>query len=247
MKSLVIFNDSTCKEFSYDDILDEFLNTNTVNEHGEKLLRLNTKVAHYSTVGIPPIRIGDNASDNVVLKDALAQIDIYPNYIEVLNDTYVYLNGKKISTGKHFINVGDSLWAGDTNFIFHNNYISCKGENYSSNLNISTHTPEYYEEFPIYKRSPRIIKRQPIDNVEISAPKNKEEPKKGELFRVVIPPLVMLMMTITTGVMMGRGFFVFASAGMMSVSIIFAIVRFFSDTKERKQKEEERISSYDTY
>jgi len=238
------------------------------NKQPENIISLlvDAPERHFSTIGISPIRIGNLPRDHICLRDTAASFAIYPHVaisqttdtqttdvtgiqgtINVLDESDVYLNGGKIDQGSHPIQPGDSIWAGATNIILRDGYISCKGVNYTTTLNISTHTPEKYDEYPIYKRSPRIIKREPTETVEITPPKDKEEPKKGALVRTILPPLAMIGVTISMGIIMGRGLFMLASAGMMSVSLVFAITNFFSEKKTRKVKESERISNYDAY
>ena len=240
MQSLVLFDAARCREYSPDTPLSDL-------PLAQKSIFVDTPPSHFSIIGINPVRVGELPNSHITLKDTTAAFAIHPEIIEVMEDSHIYLNGKKLETGKHTISIGDSLWAGTTHIVVHENYISCTGENYTSRLNLSTHTPEMYDEYPIYKRSPRIIKREPTETVDIAAPKDKQETKKGELARVVLPPLTMMMVTVGAGMMMGRGMFVFASAAMMMVSLVFSITRFIGDTKDRKEKERERIEHYDKY
>ncbi|MCL2527841.1 MAG: type VII secretion protein EssC [Defluviitaleaceae bacterium] len=270
MPSLIIFGNKHCHEFSINALPSQLpLDTNSLkglnpdqpftnqvqptpnqifilNENQQALLHTAAE-QHFSTIGTTPIRIGPSPSTNVSLSDTVADFAILPQSMDVFDSNNLYLNGKKIPTGNHLLQAGDSIWAGSTKIIVHESYISCTGDNYISNLNISTHTPEKYEEFPIYKRSPRIIKREPTETVEITAPKEKGEKKKGELIKTILPPLAMIAVTITVGILMGRGLFMLASAGMMSVSMVFSITTFIGDSKTRKEKEKERLINYDNY
>jgi len=243
MKSLVLFSDTKCLEYSTDTLMADL-------PVARKSVFMDASAQHFSIVGIHPVRVGNLPNSHISLADTRATFAIYPEMLDVIDDSNVYLNGKKVGAGTHDISVGDSIWAGTTNIVVHANYISCTGEHeesYTSRLNISTHTPEAYDEFPIYKRSPRIIKREPTEEIEITAPKDKQEPKKGELARIILPPLAMVMVTVGMGIMLGRGLFVIASAGMMTVTLIFSVTRFISDSKDRKIKEKERIDNYDNY
>ena len=241
MSTLVIYDGIRCREYSPDATLSERPLTYT------KSILVEAEMRYFSIVGVNPIRIGTSPNDHIVLKSTDASFAIHGRMLDVLDDSDLYLNGKKISSGKHEINLGDSIWADATNIVVHEGYISCLGTDYESALNLSTITPQIYEEFPTYKRSPRIIKREPSDTIELASPKDKEEPKKGELIKIIMPPLSMMAVTVGTGMMLGRGLFVIASAAMMTVSLIFSITRFIGDIKERKEKEKERINNYDNY
>ena len=242
MRALVLFDGVRCSEYSSDVEVSELSLGDDV-----RTLLVEAEELSYSTVGVQPVRIGSSVCDHICVNDTKASIAMYKDYLDVLGECEVYLNGKKIGSGTHQLAIGDSLWVGSTNIVLHAEYITCCGDNYVSRLNLSTHTPEIYDEFPIYKRSPRIIKREPIETIEIASPKAKEEPKKGGLVKVILPPLMMIMVTVSMGMMLGRGLFVMASAAMMSVTLVFSITNFFSDRKERKQKEKERIEGYERY
>jgi len=271
MKALVIFDDKQCREFSNDvtpfelspayklstelqpdmPLTDQLSLSPNEGLHdlgsNVKALAIEAEGQHFSTMGVQPVRIGNSPGDHIILENTEASFAINGTTITVLDDSNLYINGKKISQGDHPIGIGDSIWAGTTNIVVHKNYITCTGINYSSRLNISTFTPERYEEFPIYKRSPRIIKREPTETIELTPPKEKEEIKKGELVRVIVPPLSMMLVTVATGMIMGRGLFVIASAAAMLVSVVFSVTSFISDSKTRKEKEQERVSNYDRY
>jgi len=242
MKARVLFDGVNCCEYSPDVDISELLTGDSI-----KTLLVESEDKNYSIIGVQPVRIGSSACDHICVKDTNAAIAMYTDYLEVLGECDVYLNGKRLEAGKHPLVIGDSLWIGSTNIVLHDGYVTCCGDDYTSRLNLSTHTPEIYDEFPIYKRSPRIIKRVPTETIEIASPKAKEEPKKGGLIKVILPPLMMIMVTVSMGMMLGRGLFVMASAAMMSVTLVFSITNFFSDRKERKQKEKERIEGYERY
>jgi len=238
-EKLLLFTETTCQELSV---------TEAEQQNHPTATLITATEQHCSTISITPIRIGHQPNDHINLQNTPTTLTINPTTINITNATNLYLNGKKLTTtGHHPINPGDSIWAGTTNIIIHNNYITCFGANYTSKLNISTFTPQRYEEYPIYKRSPRLIKREPTETIELTAPAKKEEPKKGGLIKIILPPLAMVAVTVSMGILMGRGMFVLMSAAAMTMSLIFAVTNFFGDRKTRKQKEKKRIENYENY
>ena len=235
-QKLVLFTPEYCRELSPSN-----------RDNTPEASLINGYPRHYSTIGITPIRVGHSPGDHVRLLDSRATLYIADGFVNVIEGTDIYLNGKNLPLGQHAINHGDSLWAGTTNIVVHDGYITCFGSEYSSGLNISTTTPEKYEEFPIYKRSPRIIKREPTETIELTAPEKKEEMKKGELVKLILPPLAMVTVTVAMGILMGRGIFVLMSASAMSISLVFSITNFFGDRKKRKAKEKSRLENYENY
>jgi PTS system D-glucosamine-specific IIC component len=56
--------------------------------------------------------------------------------------------------------------------------VTCSGNNYRTSLLEKVQRSDMEEDFPNYKRSPRIIKREPTDRVEVKEPPAKPEKKK---------------------------------------------------------------------
>ncbi|MDR2712009.1 MAG: type VII secretion protein EssC, partial [Clostridiales bacterium] len=203
--------------------------------------------ASFSTRLTGLVRVGGSPRDHIQLHDSAAVFALHEGYLTVMDQSGVYLNGEKISCGEYPLAAGDRIWAGSSRFVRHEGYITCTGTQYHSRLNLCTFFPQVYEDFPVYMRSPRIIKREPAESVELTPPEPREERKKGELFKVIIPPLVMAMVTAGGGILMGRGIFVLISAAAMLLSMVFSATSFISDNKIRKEKEKERDDSYDRY
>jgi len=216
-------------------------------EEGQQALLIDAKPQYSSTHGVMPLRISAAPSAHIRLSDTSAEVTLMSDMLTVLDDTGVYLNGKKIPCGEYTLQPGDSFWAGSVRFIAHSGYIECVGAGYVSRLNTSTITPELYEDFPTYTRSPRIIKREPTETIELTPPPPKEERKKGELVKVIVPPLMMMLVTVGGGMIMGRGLFVLISAAGMLVSVIFSVTTFFGNRKTQRKKEQKRDESYENY
>jgi len=226
-------------------------------------LHVQVEPRYFSTVRVNPIRIGSSVSNHVRIcngsKDDVhgsdddnikatdASLSVSGNTLSVIEGNNIYLNGKKISTGNHPLSYGDSLWVGTTKIIPHNGYIECVGLDFDINLNISPTTPTPYAGFPDYKRSPRIIKRSPTEDAEIKSPQKKDEKKKWEILKVVLPPVMTSMVMVGGSMLMGRGLFVLISAAAMFVSVVFSTTMLISDRKERKKKQAEREDNYDIY
>ena len=271
MNTFVLFAKNQCAEFSVNALLGEIsahykegiskndldtpladqlkLIPNTITPVGNSISALisNTKPVFYSTRRMPLVRIGASARNHIQLTDTYSSMIIGDGILTIIDNTDIYLNGIKAVENEYPLCAGDGIWIGSTHITIHNGYIECSGEHYASQLNISTITPEKHEEFPIYKRSPRIIKRTPTDSVELMPPQSKEERKKGELIKIIIPPLTMMFVTVAVGMLMGRGIFMLVSAAGMTVSLITSITTFIGDRKERRKKDAERVENYSNY
>lgn len=270
MKSLVIFHDDACYEFSASVLPQEIpfpsktlrtmsadnpvaaqisIEPNVFYDMGDGLIALIPDLVpkFFSTTDISPIRVGNMDGDHIKLQDNTASLSIQNGKLHITSGENIYLNGKKVSVGEYDIQTGDFIWVNTMRIIPHEGYIEVQGTGYTSNLNIATQNPEKYEEFPVFKRPPRQIYREPTDNINIIAPQEKEEKKKGALIKLLIPPMISAAMTIGIGILVGRGIMMLMSVGMMVAAIVNAIVRFFSERKERKEKEKEREDDYTDY
>jgi DNA segregation ATPase FtsK/SpoIIIE-like protein len=270
MNTIVLFNEDSCIEISsktlpYETSFGEklkrlsnkqslvsqlSLKANQIKEIGEeiKILHLDSPKRYYSVKGKLPIRLGTSEKDQITIESEITlSIVIYEDKISIIEGEDIYLNGKRLDRGTHKIATGNVLWVKGNYLEFHKDYLAFAGEGYTSKLNISTMTPKPYEEFPIYKRSPRIIRREPQDKIELASPQKKEERKKGELALTILPPLMTSMVMVGGGILIGRGLFILIMAGATVVSVVFSATRFIVGKKERKRKEKARDVAYDKY
>ncbi|MCL1896812.1 MAG: type VII secretion protein EssC, partial [Clostridiales bacterium] len=102
-------------------------------------------------------------------------------------------------------------------------------------------------DFPEYKRPPRIIKNIEAKTVEVKPPKAKEKPKKGQILKTVLPPLIMAALMTSSRVMGGGNLITMFMGAGMAVAAVFSITSFFSDKKDRKEAERKRKKSYGEY
>lgn len=213
--------------------------------NGLSFLYFEDKPVNYSTININILQIGCEGQKHIIVEEAV-DIAIKEMKLEIMEGC-MYQNGKLLKPGIYTLQYGDCLLIGTMKLIWHKNYVTVSGNGYLSNLNLAVTVPEAFEDYPIYKRSPRIIKRQPEDKIEIFAPKPKEKRKKGQLIKTILPPLLMLCVTIAVSLLMKRGLFVLISAAGMMMSVVFSTTTFFSDKKEQREKESIRVQSYNNY
>jgi S-DNA-T family DNA segregation ATPase FtsK/SpoIIIE len=270
MESLVTFTNNACFEFSVNAYPAEIplasdtlkamrkdkpvvsqipIQPNVPYDMGDGIMILITtsEPKYYSTTDLSPIRIGAMDGDHIRLPSDTACLCIQGCTLNVISGANVYHNGKKVSGGEYTIQAGDFIWLDTTRIIFHDGYIECQGTEYASVLNIATQNPVKYEEFPVFKRPPRQIYREPTDNVELSAPREKEEKKKGALMKLLMPPLLSAGMTVAFGILMGRGVMMLMSAGMMVATLVNSVIKYFSERKEKQTNEKEREDDYNSY
>ena len=270
MNRLVIFDDTHCIELSekaapssllgkshgLDGLVMEKSFTGQLNlspnapsvlEQGFTVLLSKATPQYLSTFGLEQVRVGASSNDHIRLMDTIGSFAFCDEALLIFDSTDMYINGRKACCGEYPLVVGDCIWIGTTRLVMRRGHVECTGTRYVSNLNISTNNPERYDEFPIYKRSPRIIKREPAETVDIAEPKAKETQKKGALIKRIIPPLAMLLIMVGGSILMGRGIFVLISGAGMLVTLVFTVTSFFGDRKEQRNKEREQDEQYENY
>ncbi|AVH83501.1 TPA: type VII secretion protein EssC [Streptococcus agalactiae] len=106
---------------------------------------------------------------------------------------------------------------------------------------------QFYEGYPDFHRSPRIIYRSSEDKITVNAPGNKPNKSKDELLKLIVPPLVMIGVSILISIFRPRGIYIIATMSMALVTMIFSITGYFKNRKQYKQDLQERIDSYHDY
>lgn len=104
-----------------------------------------------------------------------------------------------------------------------------------------------YEEFPIYKRSPRIVREVTNTKIEIQAPKEKRKLSTGSLLSMLLPPIIMVCVTIAISVLLKRGLYVLMSVATCTLTIVTSIMRYVNDKKSISEDSEVRKETYVKY
>ena len=141
---------------------------------------------------------------------------------------------------------GDSIFTGNNLISFYKGIVCIYGMHMAKGLCIVEDKVEL-EDFPVFKRPPRIVKRVPEDRIIIIKPEKKEKKEKGGLAKLIIPPLVTIATTVAMGIMMNRGIYVYFMAAASIVTTIFSITTYFQNKKDAKIHEEKRIAEYKAY
>ena len=103
------------------------------------------------------------------------------------------------------------------------------------------------EQFPIYKRSPRVIYEIPEKKIKIKSPESEKSISKTQMLQMILMPLGMLVVTIGMGVLLKRGLYILMGVATTSMTMIFSVIRFIEQKKDCKCKNEKRVEVYDNY
>ncbi len=105
----------------------------------------------------------------------------------------------------------------------------------------------YFEGFPGYRRSPRLIKKVPMETIKIENAPEKKEMSKTSIAQIVITPLIMLCITIAMSIFMKRGIYVIISIASTLVSIVGSVCKYIHDKRETLNQNRKREKLYDDY
>lgn len=173
------------------------------------------------------------------------RLEIYGN----LDAEPVYWNYRRLRGPVSRILKGDCLLAGGVKLVFYPECLQIYGEGKAWHTSLMptewSRTP--YRGFPDYKRSPRIIRRVPLDKVELKSPPEKAVADKGGLAMLILPTLATTAVTVGIGLMMGRGAYLLMSVGATAVTMVVSVIRFFSDRKERQETNQKNHEAYEAY
>ena len=105
----------------------------------------------------------------------------------------------------------------------------------------------FYEDYPDYHRSPRIIYRGSEDKILINPPGQEPSKPSDELLKLIVPPLMMVGVTVLITLIQPRGIYILATVGMSITTMIFSIRGFIKNRKKYKADKKERVDLYRLY
>ncbi len=190
--------------------------------------------------------------------DALISIPIDPKTKEYQLKIYpskerVYYNDQLIQEGTFSFGVGDRLMVDRLVIEVREKQLrfTSLGTNYQLDpwkLVEETFLPEYPNDFPFFRRSPRIHLKEPANEIEILAPKPKETEGRNDLLKTIVPPLGMVVLSGATSFLSGGNPIMMLSMGGASLLTAgFSVSSYLTNKKETKRTNEERETTYRQY
>lgn len=169
-------------------------------------------------------------------------------FFEIKDDEDIYRNGYKIKTGTLHLYPGDVLSLGNFKIEVWKEKIAVQGLSDSCKVEFPEESKDRLPEgFPVYKRSPRLIKRPSAEKIRIELPKEEERQDRKGLFMSVLPPLTMMAVTVIIGLWMGRGIYLLMSASMAGMTAVFSGIRYMDEKAVCKKNNRRRYASYMDY
>ena len=242
--------------------VDEYKITNSLNFENITVHRADELITHtidYNQAKMTVNNIGSSikingeaTADFVPILDEKQEIGDFKLILTTHNEP-CYLNGKLVEKYNGEFRVGDKLVIDGIHIERRPKQFKITGITQDALFNPKKimpqpFIPEYPLDFPEYRRSPRILKTPPTETIKITKPKALEEPAKGTLLKTIIPPLMMVGMSVVMGVMTGGNIMMTLMMGAGAlVTTAFTVTTYFTNRKEIAEKNATRDEDYDTY
>lgn len=161
----------------------------------------------------------------------------------------LYHNHKLVTEATVPLAFGDELAIGDVTFKLYLEEFGVEGAvEVSPYLVPRLHSRyDFYKDYPEYHRSPRIIYRSSEDKILINPPGAEPQKPSDELLKLIMPPLIMVGVTLLITIFQPRGLYIIATVSMSVVSVIFSVQGFFKNRKKYKEDKKERVELYHLY
>lgn len=191
--------------------------------------------------------ISNDSFADVCFRSNLANGAISDNTFISFDGTF-YHNGKRRNNNEEItLENGDVLFYGKNKIVWNEEYITIISSDYSSKLAPYNDTRVVNEDFPQYKRSARIVMTPKSERIKVNSPETPKTQDRGDLVKVIVPPLVSIAATVAIGVFLGRGVYMYLMALTSVVSLCFSITSWIQNRKENKEKEAKNKTNYERY
>ncbi|EPD9049886.1 type VII secretion protein EssC [Listeria monocytogenes] len=190
------------------------------------------------------VTLDDTKSDFILLRDTKEGLfklqvlngEIYHNFSLVTEDCTVepgdqlYTDGVTITIGKEDISV-----------------LAVENRVTSKLAPLFAADNSFGEDYPDYHRSPRIIYRAPEEKISMAKPSSKPSKPTDGLIKIILPPLIMVAITVMISIFQPRGLYIIMTIAMSAVTITMAILNYIKSRKKYKIDSKQRVESYDLY
>lgn len=104
------------------------------------------------------------------------------------------------------------------------------------------------QDFPEYRRSPRLNLEIPEESFKFEKIGDKEQAPKGGLLKAILPPIGMLVAGGLTTLLAGRNaLMMMATALVSAMTVVFTVTQYRTEKKDRLERERQREEDYQIY
>ncbi|AGV73734.1 type VII secretion protein EssC [Lactococcus cremoris] len=173
--------------------------------------------------------------------------------IKPLGD-FVYYNNEKLTNSlSREVNIGDSILTPD--LMVERRSEQWKVTSFARDIIFN---PEFFleqhrklekpQDFPEYRRSPRLNLEIPEEKFKYEKIEDKEQAPKGGLVKAILPPVGMLAAGSITTLMSGRNPLMMMATALASLmTVTFTVTQYRTEKKDRLERESHREEDYQAY
>lgn len=193
---------------------------------------------------------------DICIPDLAYVVSIEEGRLEVfgdVSDSRLFLNRKRLADSdgalEYRLAAGDQILIETVLLVYYDGFIEIFSDMERIEVSLAERDPgkKPFEGFPHFTRSPRLIMRAPDKKVEIDHPPAEASMPKGSLVQTIVPPVIMLCITIVIAIVMNRGIFVLMSVASTVMTLIFSITGYMNNKKECREKNKARDDLYREY
>lgn len=214
MKYLLIQDKGSYREYpitNRDDI-DGMIPNVWIEKEDRNIMLLDEGISVYERK--KDVFISEKDGD-IRIRGCSAQILLREGQMQIENskENFLCFNQEKVGDGIYALEDGAVLLVENCKIVIGSDYIKIWGKPEYCSLRETENKESTMEGFPLYKRSPRLIKRVENGKIRIEAEPVIEKTGAKGLLQMVLPPLCMLTITVVIGILLKRGLMM-----LMSVS-----------------------------
>ena len=167
---------------------------------------------------------------------------------------FVYFNNERVTSSINLeLQIGDAILTPD--LIVERRSEQWKVTAFSPNVIFN---PEYFleqnrklekpQDFPEYRRSPRLNLEIPEEAFKYEKIQDKEQAPKGGLLKAILPPVGMLLAGSLTTILSGRNPLMMMATALASLmTVVFTVTQYRTEKKDRLKRESHREEDYQVY
>lgn len=214
----------------------------------------NMEARSYDVAGLFVVTFGAEDYQDVSIQGTRADFVFLRDHLEEafsiqVSAGEVYHNLERVA-GKVPLQVGDQLYVDGVTITVGQDDITILGrvDRIQTDLGMLVAADNAYSaDYPDYHRSPRIIYRAPEDKFTLAKPANKPAKPTDGILKIILPPLVMIAITVLISIFQPRGIYILMTLAMTGMTVIMSSITYIKNRKEYKVGTKEREESYDLY
>jgi S-DNA-T family DNA segregation ATPase FtsK/SpoIIIE len=103
------------------------------------------------------------------------------------------------------------------------------------------------DKYPDYQRIPRLIYERPTEKVKFSWPSDLESDSRRNLWMMILPPVIMLLVMAVVLIVQPSGIYMLISIVMFLSTIVTSVYQYVRESKQTKVRRTERKENYTNY